>query len=261
MSAPHLEPAPAPASAADQPRGLLAGLRALHEDEGGSAAVEFIVLIPVYILLMTGLFSLTQLVLCRQAIVGAARYEAWTGKALPGAREFFTSLPGTYTSNVRVTSGREFHTQNELQVQGNEGAELGPGRRDQAARMALELLNNTHGDAAPLELVRNDASFAYSGLLVGTRNVTISTKAAVVLMAKHTRPEHHDGEQKHPISDVQGAPFDPAAADNRYLSPTEGLSHFGFSMGADPGIWSVRARIDGSPYSEHSYYAGQPKPR
>ena len=62
---------------APAPRGLAALRHLLVDDEGGSAAVEFIVLIPVYIMMLGAMFSLSLVMLTRQQVVAAARYEAW----------------------------------------------------------------------------------------------------------------------------------------------------------------------------------------
>ena len=53
-------PPDAPSPPDVPPRGLAALKHLVLDDEGGSAAVEFIVLVPVYIVLLAGLFSMQQ---------------------------------------------------------------------------------------------------------------------------------------------------------------------------------------------------------
>ena len=57
-----------------------------------------------------------------------ARYAAWNGQDPGDAnihKPFFMFLPGTWTGNVHQTSAQQFHTQEELQPQGNEAQLMG----------------------------------------------------------------------------------------------------------------------------------------
>lgn len=244
--------------------------RRLLSDEEGTAAVEFAVLLPVYILLLAGLFSAANMALVRQAVVSAVRFEAWSGRDYDDPsiqRGLFGPYAGSYAGTGGNLSDVVFRDQDLAPVGGERGL-LGGNPKDMAAarRIAAAALNNGarmdgQGGQAPLVRSRATGGFTYTGVLVGQLSVRPHTVSEVVLMRRHTRAEHVSGQQRHPVTALARPAhgFDPAAANDRYWSPLE--ASFGFNEGGgDPGIWSTRARIRGSAFMEHEYYKSQSKP-
>lgn len=232
------------------PRGLAALRHLLVEDEGGSAAVEFIVLIPVYILLMAALFSMAQVMHVRQEVVAAARYEAWSeGKGKQPAagadaikRAFFGIDTGSWESTIKE----------ELDVP----LEVTGGREATIARevLANKVAGSNPTPTHPLRRVQVDAGYRWSGLSFLTgRELKISTAAAVILTNEHERPMFEDGQAKeHAMLSSQlgrsASQFDPIGESpgaNPFFSPVKGLGQFA-DADRDPGIWSRDARLGGS---------------
>lgn len=247
-------------AATAEPRGLAALRHLLVDDEGGSAAVEFIVLIPVYLLMVCALFSISQLMLVRQSVVAAARYEAWCsgrGRApAPGNVKdaFFGTLVGTWSATIED----ETDVSTRFQNAGARGAKI--------AQMVMdnEVTDPNVAQVAPLRQVQVKGTFTYTGLspIIGvTRSFDIATVSAVVLTNPHQRPVFKD-RQTHEhvmLSSSLGrrqSPFDPIGAtqqDQAYLSP---IINPAFTRGGDdPGIWNRDARINGNAQSEHRFYA------
>ncbi|MBX3471295.1 MAG: pilus assembly protein [Planctomycetes bacterium] len=244
-------------TSASEPRGLAALRHLLVDDEGGSAAVEFIVLIPVYIVLLAGLFTMSQVMHVRQQVVAAARFEAWNLDANRGTEHgpdairdaFFGVRSGTWSCEPRSEDLP-------LELAGaGRGRDLGN----------LVLANKVEGAneqaKPPLRRVLVDGIFEWTGLsfLTGAR-IAISTRSAVVLMTDHKRPMFQDGMQsEHPMVGATALnnlrqrrdAFDPAGDSNPYLSPVFGTFRDG---GSDPGIWSREARLGGNVMSEHGIY-------
>ncbi|MCO5168576.1 MAG: pilus assembly protein [Planctomycetes bacterium] len=240
----------------DEPRGLAALRHLLVDDEGGSAAVEFIVLIPVYVILLAGLFSMSQLMLVRQRVVMAARYEAWS----PGHGHDPEAMRSAF---FRFRTGEWKSTPDEpvdldLKLGGSErGREL--------ADLVLE--NKVEGpDHAghPLRKVKVKGAFEWSGLVFLLTGVQLSvrTDSAVVLTNDHKRPMFQDGmSDEHPMVGAvalsnlrQDGAFDPIGkglSPNPYRSPVFGTFREG---GADPGLWSRDARLGGNVMAEHGIY-------
>lgn len=230
-----------------EPTGLAAVKHLLIDDEEGSAAVEFIILIPIYILLMAAMFMLSQVMLLRQQLVGAARYEAWSGQDVPDdalMEPFFPGNKGTYQCSV--TTSDKTTDKDKLGGSGN------------AKDIAAQLLDNELGQGRPIVFsVAEDATFAYTGLLIGARDLRLSTQSATYLMGPHTRPEHVEGRQDHFIEKSEGAPSQgPSSQERRYFSPVFGQFRGGMGGGAggDPGLWSRNARIGGNAQSEHGVF-------
>lgn len=229
-----------------EPTGLAAVKHLLIDDEEGSAAVEFIILIPVYMLLMAGMFMLSQVMLIRQQLVGAARYEAWSGQDVPDEalkEPFFPGGKGTYSCSV--TRSEKTTDREKLGGSGN------------AKEIAGQLLDNELGEGRPIVFsVAEEATFAYGGLLVGAREISVTTQSATYLMAPHTRPEHVEGRQDHFIERTEGAPSQaPSSEGRRYFSPVFGQFRGGFGgAGGDPGLWSRNARIGGNAQAEHGVF-------
>lgn len=74
------------------------GWRELILGEEATAASEMVILLPVYLLMLTGLFMTGNMMQARQALVQAVRFEAWTQKQVNGANfdAFFHGIPGRY---------------------------------------------------------------------------------------------------------------------------------------------------------------------
>lgn len=247
-----------PTPEAPTPRGLAALRHLLVDDEGGSAAVEFIVLIPVYILMLGAMFSLSLVMLTRQQVVAATRYEAWNmGKGSARERsdttiaESFIGYTGTWSL-----------TQTEKDV---EVGEL-EGRGAEVAKKVLMNEVQTQGRGEkPLRLVKVTGSFEWGGLqLITGQDMTISTDAAVVLTNDHKRPIFTDDqEQEHAMVSTrsgvgrQASEFDPSGEldrDGAFMNPVFLTFRNG---GRDAGIWKSDVRIGGSMESEHGYFRGQ----
>lgn len=247
-----------------EPRGLAALRHLLVDDEGGSAAVEFIVLVPVYLLMMCALFSISQLMLTRQSVVAAARYEAWcSGRGGVRAQgdvqqAFFGSQPGTWTASIT----KEADLSTSFPNAGARGAKV--------AQMVLDnaVTDPTVSAVAPLRQVEVTGSFAWSGLspIIGmNRAMSISTKSAVVLQNPHQRPIFKD-QQTHEhvmLSSSLGrrsSPFDPIGgtqSDQAFLSPIINPTFTNEGGNRDPGIWSRDARINGDQQREQRFYDGK----
>lgn len=247
-----------------EPRGLAALRHLLVDDEGGSAAVEFIVLIPVYLMMICALFSISQLMLTRQSVVAAARYEAWCSgrgrvKAPGNAQQaFFGSLPGTWTAQITNEA--------DLSSSFNAGG--------RAAQIAEKVLDNEVTDpnvspVPPLRQVEVTGTFAWSGLtpIIGlTRPFNLASRSAVVLQNVHQRPVFKD-RQTHEhvmLSSALGrpsSPFDPIGAtqaNQAYYSPIINPAFRNDPGGnRDPGIWSRDARINGDQQREQRFYDGK----
>jgi hypothetical protein len=197
------------------------------------------------------MFSLSQLMLVRQKVVEAARYEAWSapkgGRAPGGVQEaFFGRYQGTWSAQV-----------SEKEVTADLSQSGQPGRIAQA--VVNNAINPPNGQSSPtLRLVTAEGSYHWQGLVpVEGADVTMKTRCAVVLPNDATRPEFQDNQaQEHFILDRQlGAPaeFKPVDPNDGYLTPIIS-GYFSGTSGADPGIWSRDARIGGSAEREHGIY-------
>jgi Flp pilus assembly protein TadG len=241
-----------------EPRGLAALRHLLVDDESGSAAVEFIVLIPIYLLMICALFSISQLMLVRQSVVAAARYEAWSSSrgggpsAGTGVKDaFFGTLVGTWSAQMQSNADVALTLQNANAKGGK------------IAQMVLDNAVSAPGGGGavkPLRQVEVKGTFNYTGIspIIGvTRAFAISTVSAVVLTNPHDRPVFKDGQtNEHAmLSSSLGRnsrQFDPIGQ-NGYLSPIINPT-FTRDQGGDPGIWNRDARINGTAQSEHGFY-------
>jgi hypothetical protein len=253
---------PAPDSA---PRGLAALRHLLVDDEGGSAAVEFIVLIPVYIMMLGAMFSLALIMLTRQQVVAAARYEAWNmGKGNQRERsdqtiaDSFIGYTGTWTLTPAGEKDVE-PTKLEDGAEGNKGVEV-------AKKVLMNEVQTQGTGEKPMRLVKVTGSFAWGGLqLLTGEDMTISTDAAVVLTNEHRRPMFEDNqEQEHAMVSTRSgvgrsaSEFDPIGEQDRngaFTNPV--FLTFNEESGTDIGIWKLDARIGGTMESEHGYFRGQ----
>lgn len=256
---------PAAPPAAPPPRGLAALRHLLVDDEGGSAAVEFIVLIPVYIMMLGAMFSLALIMLARQQVVAATRYEAWNmGKG--GQRErsdqtiadSFIGYAGMWT--LTPAGEKEVEpTELEKQGDGNRGVEV-------AKKVLMNQVQTQGTGEKPMRLVKVTGSFKWGGLqLLTGEDMTISTDAAVVLTNDHKRPMFEDNQdEEHAMVSTrsgvgrQASEFDPAGEQDRngaFMNPV--FLTFNETSGTDIGIWKLDSRIGGSMESEHGFFRGK----
>lgn len=254
-------PTPPPAPNPDPtPRGLAALRHLLVDDEGGSAAVEFIVLIPVYIMMLGAMFSLALIMLTRQQVVAAARYEAWNmGKG--GQRErsdqtiadSFIGYTGTWTL---TPAGEKDVEPTELEGKGSEVAK----------KVLMNEVQTQGTGEKPMRLVKVTGRFEWGGLqLLTGQDMTIGTDAAVVLTNDHKRPMFEDNqEQEHAMVSTRSgvgrsaSEFDPVGEQDRngaFTNPV--FLTFTDRNAPDIGIWKLDSRIGGSMESEHGYFRGQ----
>lgn len=232
-----------------RPRGLAALRHLVVDDEGGSAAVEFIVLIPVYVLMLAGLFSMAQVMHVRQQVVAAARFEAWNAgkgrvqeKSADSIREAFFGIDvGQW--QARITREDDV----DLQIQGG-------GRGAQVATKVLqnEVANPNESPTRPLRRVQVEGEYRWNGLSFLTgREMLIGTWTAVILTNDHKRPLYEDGQDhEHVMLSSQlgrrASEFDPlgrGANANPILNPVFGQFP---EASTDPGIWNTGARLGGN---------------
>lgn len=244
-------------SAREQALGFLA-------DEGGSAAVEFIVLIPVYLLLLTGLFMFTNLALIRQSLVAASRFQAWAPDEPGSYANFEQAFFGPY----RGSYGARTRTKRPVTVAAGavrpDDFTLGSNR---ARALAAHVVDN--GGDRPLWRVEAQSAYTYTGLVVfGAAGITQRTQSVVLLPREHTRAEFVDGEAEHPMIEwdtgagkARSAYFDPSATENIPLSPLYdgGQGEFTRTSDLNPGVWHWWSRIGGSDQTENDYYYPKPK--
>lgn len=267
----------------------------LASDEEASAAVEFIILIPIYVLLLGGLFMISNLALIRSALVQANRFQAWapqepsTYAGLQNGDSFFGPYNGTFNLNPDPSIGVERKKTAVTYKNANAAAASLPSvtgfsRSSQSQTLAADALNNIgSGGTADQALWRVEAaaSYEYNGVrLLGLGPITQITRCVVLLPREHTREEFKKDDQgdPHPVLHwrLGGATvkskFDPTQAKNMPLSPfyTAGgmfTRKIGSSGARDDGIWDRAtsthdgARIKGDIDSEQRYYNDPSKPK
>lgn len=233
-------------------------LEQLHEDEQASAMVEFVVLLPVYLLLIVALFFFGNLAEARQAMVQATQVHAWdpmqrySGDQLRRGLFGFNQDNGTFaiSDNGRpdcaIGTGGRIQDNDLIQTQGGSGNER---------RVAVDVLNNTHGSGLPFKLSTSRGSFTYTGISLFGAQPVQTTQCSVLLPARHTREVYQEG-QTHPAVTFAGSGLDPSQSANQPIGP----KYQGYFDGRE-GIWDVDARIRGSLQAEHSYFRGKPKVR
>lgn len=231
-----------------RPRGLAALRHLVVDDEGGSAAVEFIVLVPVYIVMLAGLFSMGNVMHVRQQVVAAARFEAWSeGKGKQqehGPDAIKAAFFGIDNGSWEATIDKEDDV--DLNVTGG-------GRSSTIASKVLanQVTNPNQTAVHPLRRVVVEGSYRWNGLSFLTgRELVIGTRTAVILTNEHERPIYEDDQDhEHVMLSSQlgrtASEFDPlgkSAASNPILNPVFGQ----FSEAStDPGIWNIDARLGG----------------
>ena len=236
---------------------LAEGVRALHDDEEGTAAVEFVVLLPVYLLLITGLFAISFMTAARQALPIVARYEVWAGGLPASEIQEIMGYNGTY--EVTTPAGEASSQQplsydkvlNDLRKQSRHVA------------MAKAILTNDLGgkSAPPFERRTITVHFSYSGLKVLGQegDIGFETDAATYVALPHARQLHEPGKQEHFVEADGFRPSNvsadkiPSVERNRYLpAKFRNFQNVGPSPGRDPGIWDIHARIGGDEETERS---------
>lgn len=275
-------PAPEPAI----PEGWAAARWLLLEDERGTAMVEMVVLIPVYVLLLMGLFAFGEMSLSHQALAQAGRFQLWTGGASNYTdqdiqKAFFGPYHGEYASADWSETPWKLRPDNP------------EGKR--AVELAWHVLNNdtkpeglpagdgypTNDDAkatygsgeSALKRWAMSATWKHQGITFGLVEPVFSWEGQVLVWNPgHSRGEFVDGKQHHWVAHpILRPPFEPAAwggsgGRKRYLNPTRTTGPKPSSTsdlnvknnqgnGTDPGVWDVNARIGGSITAEHNFYA------
>jgi hypothetical protein len=259
-------------------------------DDDASAAVEFVVLLPIYLLLLVSMLTVGHLVLVRQQVTLAARFRA--GEPLVGSTRF--ADPDISASFFpifdRKTTGGTFQTlassrgtawtasENDLTPQGAEldrvrgtGQQMSNPNRMEARRVGSAILNNSGaGDGTSL-LAWSDCTvgFTYHAAWIpqawsSSQSYALRARAETLLPNASSggreiqRRGHQSGHQDHPITDYRADQsetrgFDPAAMNNRYTSPTDMPI---VDLGGDPpGIWSTDYRLNGNVAAEWAFYS------
>lgn len=217
------------------------GLRELWSDEDGTASIEFLVLLPAYLVMITFSLSLGYLLLAHQSCQQAARVDGWMdGK---NSSVLFLSN-GTYDAGTVNTSNPTFVND-----------DFGPSANRDLLRPLLE---NRYGSGGhPITHRRRTVSFDFTGLLLGRASFKLSTASSVYTFTEGFEyPSHQRGQRDHFFGqerDLNPA-YDPAEGpNNTYLSRRVNRH---FSTGE--GIWDTSpftGRIDGSVDGEHQLYS------
>lgn len=224
-------------------------LRHFHEDETASGATEFLVLVPVYLVFMIGLFSMGNLMIVRQALVSVTRNVAWDSAAQPPSVDADVTGPYRGALRVQITSrdGFAFNegnggeiTQSQLAGSGGFGSQI-----------ALDALNNKPLRENAVTARTTYGTFRYDGLNFGPA-LTQSTRAAVLLPRKHKRQVYKaTGDKDHVISEWASAPYDPSSKASGNSLPINPVYD---TFRAPEGIWKNGARVGGNVNSEHSFF-------
>ena len=215
------------------PTGLPALRWLVCEDERGSAAVEFIVLIPVYVLMLMGTLALAQMSLARQSVVLASRLIVWSPDGRFADDDVKTHLFGAHDGTLTVTpqpgdnaevifQASEFRpTTVDLGGEGNRdeaGIAGNDGSSGRIQQIAAALFNNklplgssgmsegaptgdqgklVYGnDRAPLKRRKLRVSFQNTGLTFGLVPTSSVDCEVLVWNHDHLRGEHNGDTNK-----------------------------------------------------------------
>ncbi len=229
-------------------------LEELHEDEQASAMVEFVVLLPVYLLLIVALFFFGTLAEARQAMVQATQVHAWDPMQRYSANQLRSGIFGFNQNNGTFAISDNGRPACALgtggQVQDNDLAGSGGGNGRTIAR---NVLNNQSGSGLPFKLSTSTGAFTYTGVSLFGAQPVQSTDCSVLLPARHTREVYQEG-QTHPAVGFSGSNLDPSQSAYQPIGP----KYQGYFDGRE-GIWDVDARIRGGLQQEHGYFRGKPK--
>ena len=204
-----------------------------------------VILLPVYLLFLVGLFSMGNLMMVRQSLISVTRNHAWSAKDTSGQRTISGPYRGRLQAQVTTEDGFGFNkrtlTTNDVINQG--GVEI-----------ALDALNNKRRQGAKSEpftsrVVRG--TYTYEGIAFNGPAIAQTTQAAVMLPKEHERDLYDpEAQAKANMASVWAkAPADPSAESHRPLSP----KYQGY-FDSDLGVWDVKARIRGRMEAEHDYY-------
>jgi hypothetical protein len=270
----------------------LSTLRGLAADEEASAVVEFIILIPVYLLLFAALWMFTNLAMVRQGLVQASRFQVWSANDPNGYdnfknRDSFFSPPGewltsatggaTATPPERVKKKASWWSAAGTSEDLIKDTDLTGGQSSLQKELAADILSN--GGDQTLWKVTGTLSFRYEAPMFGS--ITQTTQSGVLLPRLSTRAEYDAAngasngspakpEAAHPVmfwnagsSAGAARKFDPSDPDKMPLSPfydNDGE----FKDKSQPtanefGIWNTKARIKGNEGDEHDFFDGQEK--
>ena len=218
------------------------GLKELLADESGSATVEFLVLLPAYLVFLIGSFQLCWLVMAHQACQQAARVDGWIeGK---NTATLFVGYMGDYSAEATRESNPGF---------ANDDFETGATHRN----LLRSLLENDFGQGGhPIVHRQRDVNFLYRGVILGGQTVNLgSTSSVYVFNDQFQYPKHQGNTREHFFG--QENPLNPAydpsdGPNNHYLSRRIN-QHFS----QNEGIWDrspQTGRIDGSVQAEHDSY-------
>lgn len=213
-------------------------------------------LLPVYLLMLVGLFMIGNVALARQSLVTATQLRAWDPqqrfgdaqleKACFAYNQHYGNFSSTPNRRPSVT-GRGGPVQDNDLVQG---------ARPQARQLAVAALNNaaspSGGNDLPFILSDVRGQFSYTGITLNNLQPTQTTRSVVLLPRRHQRPRFQEGQQ-HPVVKLsQNQYFDPNQPSFQPMSP----KYQGFFDGQE-GIWDKDARLRGSMQAEHGYFQGQ----
>lgn len=228
---------------ATPPEGLRAIPWLLFEDERGTAAVEMVVLIPIYVLLLTAVYAFGEMSMARQALAMAGRFHLWGGASFTDeevSKGFFGPYHGVYTrealsgdntlvslqeADVRPTPV-DLGDGGGYQEHDRAGVPIGGADLDAAVKIAAKVLaNDLQPDALPsgypsgadartiygsgqIALKRRfiKCSWQHTGITFGLAPTTTWRGSLLVWNEGHVRGEFKDGQQYHWVGHPQARP-------------------------------------------------------
>lgn len=220
--------------------------RHFHRDETASGATEFLILTPVYLLFLIGLFSMGHIMIVRQALVSATRNVAWDDSVTSDVGP--TNIPGPFRGelNIRVTDRPGF-----VFNEGNGGKitqSMLWGSGGFGSQIAIKALNNEPLNEDALTARTTYGTYRYDGLNFGPA-LTQSTRAAVCLPKKHKRKVYQaGGREDHVAIDwSKSTYYDPSEATKLPVNPE-------YDSFTGEGIWVRGARVNRNVNGEHSFF-------
>jgi hypothetical protein len=175
---------------------------------------EFVVLIPLYLVLIFGLIYLGNLALCKQQVVEAARFQGWQARGIASSNsaglkdKFFGRFSGEASINPRVKPYRfsSDKVREDLNGAGVRGSREG--------KNITRLLNNM--DRGWLQESQVTIKFTYRPTFFTLAGLApkqeMSSDHAIILRGTEERPTYRDRSHRHPIeelTDAAGASFHP----------------------------------------------------
>lgn len=239
--------------------------RGLYAGEEATAATEMVILLPVYILFLIGLFSIGNLMIVRQALVTVTRNQAWTTENDGGPM----SISGPYRGELRMeveSTAEGFKAKGGQIARSDLGLERYSSPPSEASvKAALGALNNKRrnggggggagGKTEPFVFRSVRGTYRYDGLLFGDLpSLSQTTRAAVLLPTANHKRDLYDPNATGNASMAavwRGDGLDPSLDKFLPLSPM----YRGYITKGD-GLWELDARVRGNVESEHSYFEG-----